>query len=64
MKDELETAMQMIGITSLSQAHPGLLNTAEVDPFVYRGDSHPWARKIIRRLENNVGMREQLKARL
>jgi L-lactate dehydrogenase (cytochrome) len=41
--------MQMIGITSLDQAHPGLLNTAELDHYVYRGDSHPWARKIVRR---------------
>ncbi|KAE9983787.1 hypothetical protein BLS_003703 [Venturia inaequalis] len=31
LKDELETAMQMIGITSLDQAHPGLVNTAELD---------------------------------
>ena len=49
IKDELETAMQMVGITSLDQAHPGLLNTAALDPFVYRGDAHPWARKIVRR---------------
>ncbi|KIX06258.1 uncharacterized protein Z518_04233 [Rhinocladiella mackenziei CBS 650.93] len=48
LKDELDTAMQMVGITSLSQAHPGLLNTAEIDRFVYRGDAHPWARKIVR----------------
>jgi L-lactate dehydrogenase (cytochrome) len=48
IKDELETAMQMIGITHLSQAHPGLLNTAELDKYVYRGDNHPWARKIVR----------------
>jgi L-lactate dehydrogenase (cytochrome) len=40
--------MQMIGITNLSQAHPGLLNTSELDSFVYRGDNHPWARKIVR----------------
>jgi L-lactate dehydrogenase (cytochrome) len=41
--------MQMVGITSLDQAHPGLLNTSELDPYVYRGDQHPWARKIVRR---------------
>ncbi|KAF2429337.1 cytochrome b2 [Tothia fuscella] len=51
LKDELETAMQMIGITSLSQAHPGLLNTGDLDKFVYRGDSHPWARKIVRKVK-------------
>ena len=49
LRDELETAMQMVGITSLDQAHPGLLNTSELDPYVYRGDTHPWARKIVRR---------------
>lgn len=49
IRDELETAMQMIGITSLDQAHPGLLNTSELDNMVYRGDNHPWARKIVRR---------------
>lgn len=41
--------MQMIGIAKLSQAHPGLLNTSELDPYVYRGDSHPWAKKIVRK---------------
>ncbi|KAL2426175.1 L-lactate dehydrogenase (cytochrome) [Exophiala dermatitidis] len=51
LKDELETAMQMVGITSLSQAHPGLLNTADIDRFVYRGDAHPWARKIVRQVK-------------
>ena len=49
IKDELETAMQMVGITKLSKAHPGLLNTTELDRYVYRGDSHPWARKIVRK---------------
>jgi L-lactate dehydrogenase (cytochrome) len=47
-RDELETAMQMVGITNLDQAHPGLLNTTELDAYVYRGDSHPWAKKIVR----------------
>lgn len=28
MRDELETAMQLCGITSLSEATPNLLNTA------------------------------------
>jgi len=49
LRDELETAMQQVGIRSLEEAHPGLLNTAELDPFVYRGDGHPYARKIVRR---------------
>lgn len=49
LKDELETAMQQIGITSLSQARPDLLNTTDVDRYVYMGDRHPYARKIVRR---------------
>lgn len=48
LREELEIAMQLVGITSLDQAHPGLLNTAEIDAYVYRGDDHPWARKIVR----------------
>lgn len=51
LKDELETAMQQCGIRSLDEAHPGLLNTAALDPYVYRGDQHPYARKIVRRRE-------------
>ncbi|KIW04327.1 uncharacterized protein PV09_04618 [Verruconis gallopava] len=49
IKDELETAMQMIGITSLDQAHPGLLNTGQLDHMVIRGDKHPWAHKVVRK---------------
>ena len=41
--------MQMCGITKLSQAHPGLLNTTELDPYVIRGDGHPYLKKIVRR---------------
>ncbi|KAH8897482.1 L-lactate dehydrogenase [Thozetella sp. PMI_491] len=48
LKDELRTAMQLAGITSLDQAHPGLLNTTAVDHCVTRGDAHPWAKKIVR----------------
>ncbi|CZS91971.1 related to CYB2-lactate dehydrogenase cytochrome b2 [Rhynchosporium agropyri] len=48
LREELEIAMQLVGITSLDQAHPGLLNTADIDSYVYREEEHPWARKIIR----------------
>ncbi|KAH8806168.1 L-lactate dehydrogenase [Xylogone sp. PMI_703] len=48
LSDELRMAMQLVGITSLDQAHPGLLNTADIDRFVYAGDAHPWARKVER----------------
>lgn len=40
--------MQLVGITSLDQASPSLLNTAHIDRFVQRGDEHPWARKVRR----------------
>jgi L-lactate dehydrogenase (cytochrome) len=43
--------MQMIGITDLSQAHPGLLNTGALDRYVYKGDTHPWAKKIVRNVK-------------
>ncbi|KAK5046606.1 hypothetical protein LTR84_007367 [Exophiala bonariae] len=51
LQDELETAMQMVGITRLDQAHPGLLNTADIDRYVIRGDTHPWAKKVVRRVK-------------
>ncbi|PYH89628.1 cytochrome b2 [Aspergillus ellipticus CBS 707.79] len=34
MKDELETTMSLLGITDLSQAHPGLLNTLDVEHLI------------------------------
>ena len=34
LKGELETAMQLVGITSLSQVHPGLVNTQDIDHLV------------------------------
>ncbi|KAK5442674.1 hypothetical protein LTS15_010881 [Exophiala xenobiotica] len=45
LEAELATAMQLVGITSLDQAHPGLVNTGELEALIYRGDDHPWARK-------------------
>lgn len=48
LKEELELAMQLVGITSLDQAHPGLLNTADLDTLVYKGDEHPFAKKVVR----------------
>jgi L-lactate dehydrogenase (cytochrome) len=34
MKDELETTIRLLGITSLDQAHPGLVNTLDIDGLV------------------------------
>lgn len=49
MKDELEVAMQLVGITSLSQAHPGLVNTLDVDCLVPdQIEGHPYAHRAIK----------------
>lgn len=41
MKDELESAMKLSGITDVDQAHPGMVNTAALEPMI-RGEEHPW----------------------
>ncbi|KAI4862122.1 FMN-dependent dehydrogenase-domain-containing protein [Hypoxylon rubiginosum] len=43
LTDELATTMQMCGITSLDQVHPGLLHTGAVDHLVPGSDEHPYA---------------------
>lgn len=44
LKDELETTMRMMGVTDLSQVHPGLLNTRAVDHLIPDGEDHPYAK--------------------
>ncbi|KAI1377243.1 FMN-dependent dehydrogenase-domain-containing protein [Hypoxylon crocopeplum] len=44
LTDELVTTMQMCGITSLDQVHPGLLNTGAVDHLIPGSDEHPYAK--------------------
>ncbi|KAI4169617.1 MAG: hypothetical protein LQ343_005556 [Gyalolechia ehrenbergii] len=45
LKDELSVAMALVGITDLGQAHPGLVNTGDLDHLVPVGESgHPYAR--------------------
>lgn len=34
LKDELSVAMALVGITDLEQAHPGLVNTRDLDYLV------------------------------
>ena len=34
MKDEIETTMKLLGITDLSQVHPGFLNTLDIDHLI------------------------------
>lgn len=42
LKDELETTMKLCGITDVDQAHPGLVNTAALEPLVRNSEEHPW----------------------
>ncbi|KAI8205233.1 hypothetical protein K4K52_004392 [Colletotrichum sp. SAR 10_76] len=44
LKEEMESAMKLIGIKNLAEAHPGLVNTADVDHLVPAGIGHPYAR--------------------
>ncbi|EGE03115.1 cytochrome b2 [Trichophyton equinum CBS 127.97] len=48
MRDELEGAMRNIGITSLDQAGPQYINTADIDHLVPKSASHPYARSVSR----------------
>ncbi|ETS79752.1 hypothetical protein PFICI_09605 [Pestalotiopsis fici W106-1] len=42
LKDEMESAMKLVGITNLSEAHPDLVNTSDVDHLVPNGAGHPY----------------------
>ncbi|PGH16461.1 hypothetical protein AJ79_01792 [Helicocarpus griseus UAMH5409] len=48
MKDELEGAMRLVGITSLDEARPELVNTADIDHLIPESASHPYARAVAR----------------
>ncbi len=43
LRDELESAMRLIGITDLEQVHPGLVNTLDIDHLVPDTEGHPYA---------------------
>jgi L-lactate dehydrogenase (cytochrome) len=43
LKDEMETTMRLLGVTSISELHPGLVNTLDVDHLVPLDDAHPYA---------------------
>ncbi|KAI4229361.1 MAG: hypothetical protein L6R36_000902 [Xanthoria steineri] len=45
LKEELSVAMALVGITALEQAHPGLVNTNDVDYLVPTTEGHPYAKK-------------------
>ncbi|EUC29216.1 hypothetical protein COCCADRAFT_40371 [Bipolaris zeicola 26-R-13] len=45
LKDELETSMRLCGLTDVNQAHPGLVNTRDIDHLVASHlDEHPYIR--------------------
>jgi L-lactate dehydrogenase (cytochrome) len=44
LKDEMESVMKLIGIRDLSEVHPGLVNTSDVDHLVPSTDEHPYAK--------------------
>ncbi|KAL8740531.1 MAG: hypothetical protein Q9190_006781 [Brigantiaea leucoxantha] len=44
LRDELEGAMALVGITDLLQVHPGLVNTGDVDHMVPDTEGHPYAK--------------------
>ena len=40
----MESVMKLIGIKDLSEVHPGLVNTSNVDHLVPSSDEHPYAK--------------------
>jgi L-lactate dehydrogenase (cytochrome) len=44
LKDELEVAMRLVGVNNLSQVHPGLVNTLDVDHLIPSTPDHPYAK--------------------
>ncbi|KAL2867416.1 FMN-dependent alpha-hydroxy acid dehydrogenase [Aspergillus lucknowensis] len=42
LRAEMESAMKLIGIRDLSEVHPGLVNTSDVDYLVPNGPGHPY----------------------
>ena len=43
IKQELEIAMALVGITDLSHCDASFVNTAELDWMVAKGEKHPYA---------------------
>ncbi|KAK3715186.1 hypothetical protein LTR37_007396 [Vermiconidia calcicola] len=44
LKDEMESCMKLLGIKNLSEVHPGLVNTSDVDHLVPSTPDHPYAK--------------------
>ena len=43
LREEMESAMKLIGVSKLSELHPGLVNTLDVDHLVPSTIDHPYA---------------------
>lgn len=44
LRDELESAMKLVGVKDLSEVHPGLVNTSDVDHLVPESEEHSYAK--------------------
>jgi L-lactate dehydrogenase (cytochrome) len=42
LKDELENSMRLSGIKDVDEAHPGMVNTALLEPLIRSTETHPW----------------------
>jgi L-lactate dehydrogenase (cytochrome) len=48
MRDELDGAMKLCGITSLDEACPALVNTSDIDHLAPDSSGHPYAQTVAR----------------
>lgn len=44
LKEEMEGVMKLIGIKNLSEVHPSLVNTSDIDHLVPDGADHPYVK--------------------
>ncbi|KAF2766415.1 hypothetical protein EJ03DRAFT_278165 [Teratosphaeria nubilosa] len=58
VKQELEIAMALVGITDLAQCDARYVNTAELDSLVARGEKHPYASG--KRLRSGTALKARL----
>ncbi|GES62813.1 hypothetical protein ATETN484_0008009600 [Aspergillus terreus] len=54
LKEEMESVMKLIGIKNLSEVHPGLVNTLDVDYLVPSGPGHPDRPAILKMGKNTL----------
>jgi L-lactate dehydrogenase (cytochrome) len=45
LKDELKSNMRTLGITNVNQAHPGLVNTLDIDYMVPSTEGHAYVQR-------------------